>query len=243
MLSKPLKIRFKKDKQPVKLIVMPPSYKIEQELKTAYAVAYRKCIQEGVATRPSMLKLMEKEGLWGADQEEELTNLTIEISLLETTLIRAKDEDIEEDEQKKLVIRLAGARSKIYELISIKTLPLEYTAEEISGDIQLDNFIALSTFVDDGGNSRLYFHSYKEFLRRRMDTDVLKIVEAVEEEIGKIGVDMIVNLPEHQWMINHDYMDKKGEFLAKAVEEDIEEEIVEKSGIKTSILVDELVKE
>lgn len=239
MLSKPLKVRFKHNKQPVKLVIMPPSYEVEQQLKTVYAVAYRKCIKQGVATRPSMMKLMEEEGLWDSEREGELTSLTVELGILETALGRAVEEGWDEDKQRELTIKLAGARSKVYELISIKTLPLEYTAEEIANDVQMDNFVALCTYVDDETCTKRYFANHDELVRRRQDVDVQKIFAALEEELNRDSVNLLMDLPEHKWLVKNKYMDKDGNFLVP----EVEQEIAEDSGIATSTVVDELKKE
>jgi hypothetical protein len=238
MLDKPLKIRFKHNKKPVKLVVMPASYEIEQRLKTVYAVAYRKCIKQGVATRPAMIKLMEEEGLWDGDREQELTNLSIELGLLEAALSGTNENEVDEQREREVAIRLAATRSKVYELVSIKTLPLEHTAEAIADDVQVDNYIALCTFIDDDTCSQTYFRDHADLMRRRNDVDVQKIFAAMEEEMNRESLSMLMELPEHKWLVARKYMDKQGNFLNP----DVEEKIVEESEVGSSTVVDELVK-
>lgn len=241
MLNKPLKIKFKKDKHPYKLLVMPASYEIEQRLKTIYAVTYRKCIKQGVATRPSMIKLMEEEGIWTPEDEHELTRLSTELGILEIALKQAIENGRTEDEQRDLIIRMAGLRSQVYELVSIKALPLEHTAEQIAEDVQLDHYIVLCTINEE--TNMPYFSNHDEFMRRRGDADVRKIVDAVIDEKHRGGVDMIRDLPEHRWMREHKYMDENGNMLPKGVQSSIEEKIVEESQLQSSTTVDEIVKD
>jgi len=216
MLTKPLKIKFTKDKRPVKLVVMPPDYKSEQLLRVAYAKAYRQAIQQGVATRPSMLDLMRKEGVWGTEQEEELTQLTIHAALLEAAL----DEQDDVKKQKELVLELSKVRNQIYELVAIKMMPLEHTAEQIAEDVKLDVYIALCT---KDTNGVVYFKSHEDFIERRHDADADKVFKAVVEELSKGNIEMLRQLPEHEWLIKNSYMDKDGNFLDAKMEEEFAE--------------------
>jgi len=221
MLKKPLKIRFQKDKKQVKVIVMPSSYEMEMELKTDYAVAYRKLIKQGVATKPAMLELMKEEELWGDKEEGKLTNLIVEAGLLEAALEKLieSNEDTT-NKERKIVVKLATVRGEIYELVRIKTEPLEYCAESIARDIQIDSYIALATMNEE--TLRPYFPSKKQFLVARSDVDAEKIYDAVIEELCKEDVDLIRKLPEHKWMVDNKLMDKSGNIKDKALLESLE---------------------
>lgn len=220
MLKKQLTVKFQKDKRKHVVNIMPPDYKSESAMRIEYAKAYRSAIQQGVATRPSMLELMREEGIWTEKQEDELTSLTIQAALIEGVL----REQTEFEEQKKVVLELTNVRNKIYELVNLKTLPLEHTAEQIAEGVKLDYYLATCTYDDNGVR---YFKSHKDFLERRHDTDVQKINDSVIEELSKDNVELLRQLPEHKWLINNKFMDKKGNILDKAFEGELDSQAEE----------------
>lgn len=214
MLKKALKVKFQKDKKKQTVHVMPPNYEAEQAMRIAYAKAYKQSIQQGVATRPSMLELMRKEGVWTDENEDELTSLTVNAALLEAALLEQEDRA----EQKKLVLELSKVRNKIYELVSIKTMPLEFTAEQMAEDVRLDYYISRCTYDENGTR---YFKSHDDFLARRHESDAEKIFSAVVDEMSKSNIDMLRQLPEHQWLIDNKFMDKEGNLLDGAFEQEL----------------------
>lgn len=216
MLKKPLSVKFQKDKKKVTVTVMPPDYQVEQALRVAYAKAYRRAIQQGVATRPSMLALMRKEGVWGPEQEEELTGLSVEAAMYEAALEGQTDFV----EQKKLVLQLSALRSKIYEMVAMKMMPLEHTAEQIAEDVRLDTYVALCTIDENGAK---YFKNVDDFLSRRHDKDAERIFGSVVGEMSKDNINMLRQLPEHEWLIENKFMDKEGNFLSQEFEEEMVE--------------------
>ena len=215
MLNKALKVKFQKNKKKVTVSVAPANYKIEQEMRVEYAKQYRAAMKMGVSTRPSMLELMRKEKIWTSEQEEELTELTIHAALLEAALVEQTEEhNIER--QKELVMELTRIRAKVYELVSIKTLPLEHTCEQLAEDSQLDYYVASCT-VDENGAK--YFRNVDDFRQRRKESDSEAIFTAVLQELSKDNVELLRQLPEHQWLMSNDYMDKNGNLLQKELEE------------------------
>lgn len=211
MLKKQINVSFKKDKEKVRVYVTPPSYKVDQELKTAYAVAYRKAISLGVATRSSMLELLRKEQIWGDEEEERLLTKTVEAATVEAELRNAIGSS-DRKSQKEVALKLVGLRNELYGLVQIKSLPLAHTAESIAEDVRLDKFVSLCTFHEDG---RQYFKTHDDFLNRRSETDVIAIFNAVIDELSKHNAELLIKLPENQWFINNGLMDKEGNVREK----------------------------
>lgn len=212
MLKKQLKVQFQKDNKKIKIVIVPTTYKIEKELTVAYAVAYRKAIEMGVATRSSMLELLKKEKIWGDDEEELLLQKGIETAVLESNL-KLKMSTADKDSQKFAALKLVAARSALLELIQIKSGPLEHTAESIAEDVRIDKLLSLSTFTEDDGKP--YFINHDDFLSRRGDLDVLKIYNALIEELSKDNIELLRKLPENEWLITNGLMDLKGKVNEK----------------------------
>jgi hypothetical protein len=214
MLKRQVKVSVTtKDKKKLKVVVMPPSYKAEQELKLAYAVAYKKSLVMGVATRSSMLEILKENNVWGDREDELLTKKSFEAAGVEAELslaLRSGDDA----KQKELAIKLVGIRSELYGLVQIKSAPLFHTAEAIAEDVKLDKFIALCTFLEDG---RPYFKDHEEVLVRRQDDDVIKIFTAVIEELSRDNIEIIRSLPENKWLIEHGMMGKNGEIRQEEI--------------------------
>ena len=207
MLKKDLKINFKHNKQPVKLVVKAEDYKTAQILKTEFAVAFRQAISMGVATRASMTELLRKEEVWTNEDENNLLQKTIEISILENELQRYVDEGAE-TMAREVAFKMLALRSEVYQLIQIKHLPLEHTAEVIAEDVKIDNYITLCTY--DTKTGKRYFADHNDFLKRRGDVDVIKVYEAVIQELSKDNIDLLRNLPENRWLVDHKLIDKEG---------------------------------
>jgi hypothetical protein len=214
MLKKDLKVNFKYKKQPIKVVVRPETYKVSQVLKTEYAVAFRRAIQVGVATRASMAELLKKEGIWSEVDEEKLLQRTIEISMLEVQLDQAQAEGLD-DVAKQIAFKAVNLRSKIYELVQIKHLPMEHTAEAIAEDVRLDNFVTMCTFHADTGKP--YFKDHNDFLARREDADAEKIYAAVIEELSRDNIDLLRKLPENKWLLDNKLIDKNGSAITDEV--------------------------
>lgn len=214
MLKKQLKINFKHNKEPVKLVVVPEDYRVSQQLKTEYAVAFRRAITMGVATRASMMELLKREGVWTDVEEQKLIRKTLEASLLEEALRMATEEG-DDTKAKETALELVSVRGDVYELVQIKHLPLEHTAESIAEDVRLDVYITLCTKYADSGKP--YFKDMQDFLNRRTDKDVEKIYDAVVTKLSEDNVELMRKLPENQWLMDHNYIDKDGNGMVEEI--------------------------
>lgn len=190
-----------------KVVVKPTSYKLEQELKTFYAISYRKSISMGVATRASMLEILKREGVWGDKEEEGLTKIATEISLVETEFNKGLFQKVSKEKQKELALKLAKARTQLYTLIQIKSAPLAHTAESIAEECKIDKLVSSSCFYEDG---RLYFKDHDEFISRRNNPDVLELYDAVIDEMSKENAQFLMNLPENKWLVENGMMAENG---------------------------------
>lgn len=214
MLKKDLRVKFQKDGKVIKLVVLKESYGVSQQLRTEYAVAFRRAITMGVATRASMSELLKREDVWTEADEQKLITDTIKASLLEQ-LLHDSVEGGNDDGAKNAAIELVGLRGEIYELVQIKYLPLEHTAESIAEDVKLDAYITLCTVTDKGHK---YFKDHKDFLARREDRDVMKIYNTVVEELSKDNIEIMRKLPENKWLMDHNIIDKDGSAISDEVE-------------------------
>lgn len=191
-----------------KLVVKPTTYKLEQELKTFYAISYRKSISMGVATRASMLEILKREGVWGDKEEESLTKISTEIGLLELDFNKSLAQNHPMEKKKELALKLARARTQLYTLVQIKSAPLSHTAEAIAEECKIDKIVSSSTFYEDG---RPYFKDHEEFTLRRNEKDVMELYDAVITEMSKENAEFLMNLPENKWLVENGMMDKSGE--------------------------------
>jgi len=216
MLSKILSIKIKENDQTVKICVRPATYDVQRKLKVVYAQMYRKLIQDGVATKSSMLDLLRKEGLWTEVEEDKVNKLMVETALLQSLLESIPD--TEYTRQKETVIKLAKARNQLLELVQIKSEPLEYVAETIADDISRETYLVESTFYEDG---RKYFANYNDFKERRDNEDVVKILKTFNEDLLKDSTKQLLNMPEYKWLTKHGLMSKQGEIQDDELREEL----------------------
>lgn len=156
--------------------------------------------------------MLKKEKIWGDEEEEKLLNKSIEAAAYEAHLkVKVGENDLAA--QKSIALKLVNARNALYELINIKTSPLEHTAESIAEDVRIDRFVSMSTFTEDDG--KLYFVNHDEFLNRRSDIDVIKIYNVIIEELSKDNLEILRKLPENEWFMKNGLMDKEGNLDTK----------------------------
>lgn len=233
MLKKILKLKVKLNGVSVPIVIKPETYTVSQKLRVVYAQTYKDLISRGVPTRSSMLDLIKKEGMWGAKEEEKFNELIVQISLLEALLSNLKNDKVKERET---VVKLTKLRNELFEIIQIKSDPLDMVAEVIAEEIKVENFLVESTFFDDG---KPYFKSYEDFKERRYNEDVEKILNAFHQAINIHNTKVMLELPENKWMMENGVMTKHGVVTDESLWKEIEEGPVEISQEKT---VEDLTK-
>lgn len=208
MLKSQIEVTVTKNNEKIELVIKPANYKVEQELKAAYAIAYRKSIAMGVATRSSMVEILKREQVWGDKEDEALTKMVAEVGMLEVELSRLIRTDEPKDKQKDTAIKLAKARNELYSLVQIKSAPLMHTAEAIAEDFKIDKYIAICTYTKDG---KPFFKDHEELISRRNDDDVNTLFDAVIDELSKDNIELLRNFPENKWLVTNGMMDENGE--------------------------------
>lgn len=211
MLKRLLNVKIKdKNGENVRLVIRPENHAIMQKLRIMQAQLYSKLIKDGVPTKAFMLDLLKREGIWTEAQESELNRLSGMIALLEVELSNLIETKADDAKQKETAIRLAATRNYVFELIRIKSEPLEFVAESIIEEIIAEQYIVESTQFELTGLK--YFTSYDDFKNRRNDADVIKICSTFTKAMGKDAIEFVYSLPENQWFAERGLLDLKDGF-------------------------------
>lgn len=243
MLKRLLNVKVKNNEgENVRLVIRPENHAIMQKLRIMQAQLYSKLIKEGVPTKAFMLDLLKREGIWTDAQESELNRLAGLIALLELELSKLIETKADEVKQKETAIRLAATRNYIFELIKIKSEPLEFVAESIIEEMMIEYYIVESTQFESTGLK--YFISYDDFKNRRNDADVVKICNAFTKALGKDATEFIYSLPENQWFAEKGLLDIKSglsDDIAEQVEKTVDS--VKIDNVKTDDIQSQVIKE
>jgi len=222
MLKKQIKLKIKEESGNSTVFIRPETYETSRLMKIAYAQAYRDLLSRGVDTKSSMLDALREQGLWTEKHENEITNLSLQIAMLESNLLK---DNVDDTKQKELVIEISKLRRKMIDLINIKSEPLAYVAESIAEEIMQEKFLVASTFYENG---KAYFKDYEDFKIRRYDINTEKILETFYRTLSEPSTKLFLDFPENKWLLKKGMMTKDGDLVDDEVKTEINVEEVNK---------------
>lgn len=214
MLTKQIKIKLKEVDKSIFVYIRPETYEVIRNMRIVYAQTYKELLDMKVATKSSMLDILRSEGIWTEQHENELTNLSLQLALVESSLEKSKTKD----EEKEAIIKLSKLRRSMIDLINIKTEPLAFVAESIAESITQEKYLIESTFYEDG---KRYFKDYNDFKTRRYEDNVQKIIDKFYEVLSEPSAKMYLDFPENQWLIKNGLASKDGEILDETIKLEI----------------------
>ena len=131
---------------------------IDMEYRKIYSIAVR----NDVITKAEAIKQYKKSGAWTKEDDTEVGDLMLKLSLLETVI---KDKNKDKTERREAALKAANIRSDLLQKMDIRTSLFEHTAEYMAEQQKLHKFIILCTCKEED-DERLFDtkEEYQDFL-------------------------------------------------------------------------------
>lgn len=130
------------------------------ELDKFYRKVFSECIREGIMTEAEAKKRFEESGAWTKSDESEIQKLMNLVAFDSAMLSQREDLD---DDTADLIEKIQQNRSNLFELISRKTELLSNTAEGMSNEQKVFQYMLLCLRDEDGKRVFLSKEEIEEF--------------------------------------------------------------------------------
>lgn len=198
-----------------------PTHKDILAIDMEYRKGYSNAIREGVMSEAEAKKLAEKQGAWTKEEELVLSQVTLQISLLES-IVKNEDNKRSIEEIRKAAKDLSAKRSDMIEMISRKVDITSRSAEGYANQQKIHKLIELCCVEKTKeGDIRLFNgrKDYEEFVENNPDVLSQIVRNAYYFEYGD-PEKMSKEWPEYK-------------FLQEEIKQEVAKTEVEKSNINS----------
>lgn len=192
--------------------VRSPSLVDQREGQKVYNQAFTDAIKSKSVVRAKMDDLLQDQGLWNTEKQQEYTSLQKELLDGERKLAKG---GFSLSEAKKLAIRMREVRNKIRELISVRTSLDNHSAEGQADNARFNYLVSACVVYKD--NDKKYFENLEDYMSRIDDPVALSGAQKLANMIYGLDNNFEKNLPENKFLkkykfVNDDlrFIDKKG---------------------------------
>ena len=192
--------------------VRSPSLVDQREGQKVYNQAFTDAIKSKSVVRAKMDDLLEDQGLWNAEKQQEYSSLQKELLEGERKLAKG---GFALSEAKKLAVRMREVRNKIRELISVRTSLDNHSAEGQADNARFNYLVSACVVYKD--SDKKYFESLEDYMNRIDDPVALAGAQKLANMIYGLDNNFEKNLPENKFLkkykfVNDDlrFIDKKG---------------------------------
>jgi|694.fasta_scaffold20794_2 hypothetical protein len=192
--------------------VRSPSLVDQREGQKVYNQAFTDAIKSKSVVRAKMDDLLQDQGLWNTEKQQEYTSLQKELLDGERKLAKG---GFSLSEAKKLAIRMREVRNKIRELISVRTSLDNHSAEGQADNARFNYLVSACVVYKD--SDKKYFESLEDYMSRIDDPVALSGAQKLANMIYGLDNNFEKNLPENKFLkkykfVNDDlrFIDKKG---------------------------------
>lgn len=192
--------------------VRSPSLADQREGQKAYNQAFTDAIKSKSVVRAKMDDLLQDQGLWNTEKQQEYTSLQKELLDGERKLAKG---GFSLSEAKKLAIRMREVRNKIRELISVRTSLDNHSAEGQADNTRFNYLVSACVVYKD--SDKKYFENLEDYMSRIDDPVALVGAQKLANMIYGLDNNFEKNLPENKFLkkykfVNDDlrFIDKKG---------------------------------
>jgi hypothetical protein len=192
--------------------VRSPSLVDQREGQKVYNQAFTDAIKSKSVVRAKMDDLLQDQGLWNTEKQQEYNSLQKELLDGERKLAKG---GFSLSEAKKLAIRMREVRNKIRELISVRTSLDNHSAEGQADNARFNYLVSACVVYKD--SDKKYFESLEDYMSRIDDPVALSGAQKLANMIYGLDNNFEKNLPENKFLkkykfVNDDlrFIDKKG---------------------------------
>lgn len=190
---------------PIKLKLLVSNYEISRLCEIEYKKAWAFCLSEGVKTRQRLEEDLRDAGVWTNREEAKVKDLESKAAIFNILLNEAvKKKEI--DEARQAALELAGLRSRLEDLLSIKQAAFSYSCEGTAAEVRAEAFVAYAT-VYANDETKHYWSGYKEFTERREEKAAQEALAKYVDIMVTENITILKELPENKFFIEHGILD------------------------------------
>lgn len=190
--------------------VRSPSLSDQREAQKVYNQAFTDAIKSKSVVRAKMDDLLAEQGLWNEDKQKEYNDLQKELLDGERKLAKG---GFALSEAKKMAIRMREVRSKIRELISVRTSLDNHSAEGQADNARFNYLVSACVVYKD--SDKKYFESLEDYMGRIDDPVALAGAQKLANMIYGLDNNFEKNLPENKFLRKYKFVNDNLRFIDK----------------------------
>jgi len=188
----------------IELMIKSPSVQDQKEASKAYNQAFSDAIKSKAIVRAKIDEILKEQGLWDDDKQLKFDQLQAQI--LEKERILAKG-GISLSKAKTVALEMKKLREEMRELISVKTVLDNNTAEGQADNARFNYLVSSCTVYKDSNKS--YYNGLEDYLNRASDDVALKAAQTLANILYGLDNDYEANLPENKFLKQYKFVDDK----------------------------------
>tara|TARA_R100000005_G_C4980293_1_gene190242 strand:+ start:55 stop:984 length:930 start_codon:yes stop_codon:yes gene_type:complete len=187
-------------KEVVAYIKLPDS-KDNKKAQLAYNKAFKDALQSGAVLRQKLSQVMEEQGIWNEQKQEQYESIIEEISDGEKALGRG---GISLKEARELALKIQEKRVEFRALISERNSMDNNTAEGQADNERFSYLVYLCLYNQNG---KQYFSNIEDYEENASQPFVVKAAGQLAEKIYGLDPDYDKNLPENKFLRDYNLSD------------------------------------
>jgi hypothetical protein len=198
------------DGKEVEFTVLSPSNAHYTEAQKVYNTAFSEAVKSNAIVRAKMDDVLRDQGLWDDKKEAEYTQIVQEIADGERTL---KKGGIKLSEARSLALSMADKRSKLRDLVSVKT-SLDNQSAEGQADNAKFNYL-VSACVVYKSNNQPYYKSLEDYLNSSASEVSLVGAKNLANMLYGLEDDFEKKLPENKFLTKYKFVNEDLQLVNK----------------------------
>lgn len=192
------------------LMVRTPTLHDQREAQKVYNQAFTDAIKSKSVVRAKMDDLLEEQGLWNPEKQQEYTSLQQELLDGEKRLAKG---GFALSEAKKLAVKMRDVRNKIRELIGVRTSLDNHSAEGQADNARFNYLVSVCVVYKD--SDKPYFASLEDYMNRVDDPAALTGAQKLANMIYGLDNNFEKNLPENKFLRKYKFVNDELRFIDK----------------------------
>lgn len=200
----------KVEEKEVELTVVSPPLKDRKEADKIYNNTFTEALQSKAVVRARLDDLLVDQGLWDDSKQQKFETLQKEILDNERRLAKG---GISLKQAKEIALEMKKLRSKLRDLISVKTNLDVHTAEGQADNAKF-NYLVYACTLHKGTNNK-FFSSYENYLERANEEVAVLAAQTLANMIYGLDANYEQKLPENKFLMDYKFVDSELRLINK----------------------------
>lgn len=207
-----LKISFKVkvNEQELSLAAIKPNYKIEQSGKKIHNRVFKEALEAGAMLRAKVDTHTREQNLWDDNKAEQVKNLSMAILAGEKKLAAG---NMPLTDAKEIALIMRVKRDTLQNLLSIRSLIDQKTAEAQAEDAEFDYLVSACTVHNETGAP--YFSGYEDYLEKKSEDYAFTCASKFALLHHGLAENFYMKLPENKFLKKYNFVNEDGRLVDK----------------------------